>query len=244
MCLAKELGLPTLPLVGSGLFIWLVQRGVVCREVLAGTETPGGGGLVEGRGVGGGGGGGGHGVLYLAVHCHCQHGFSFKTRSSKSHLMFSSLWGAESEGSVHSTLQASPSGTILQTLLELVTPWKRLSLSPHSCPPMLSVPYERLLACKAKTMATLQVFLLRTLTVARWMSGMPDVWNLRAVVWFPFPVSSLVFLPRPLAPSVLPFFCKWSFLLTFFSPENSRYFSLRVRLFCVALVEQLGDDSW
>ena len=30
----------------------------------------------------------------------------------------------------------------------------------------------------------------------------------------------------------------------FFSPENSKYFSLRVRLFCMALVEQLGDDSW
>ena len=28
----------------------------------------------------------------------------------------------------------------------------------------------------------------------------------------------------------------------FFSPE--KYFSLRVRLFCMALVEQLGDDSW
>ena len=30
----------------------------------------------------------------------------------------------------------------------------------------------------------------------------------------------------------------------FFSSENSKYFSLRVRLFCMALVEQLGDGSW
>ena len=29
----------------------------------------------------------------------------------------------------------------------------------------------------------------------------------------------------------------------FFS-SKLKYFSLRVRLFCVALVEQLGDDSW
>ncbi len=30
----------------------------------------------------------------------------------------------------------------------------------------------------------------------------------------------------------------------FFSSENLKYFPLRVRLFCMALVEQLGDDSW
>ena len=29
-----------------------------------------------------------------------------------------------------------------------------------------------------------------------------------------------------------------------FSPEASYTFSLRVRLYCMALVEQLGDDSW
>ena len=32
------------------------------------------------------------------------------------------------------------------------------------------------------------------------------VWNLRAVIWFPFPISCLVFLPSPLALSVLSFF--------------------------------------
>ena len=30
----------------------------------------------------------------------------------------------------------------------------------------------------------------------------------------------------------------------FFSQKTLKYFSLRVRLFCMALVEQLGDDSW
>ena len=30
----------------------------------------------------------------------------------------------------------------------------------------------------------------------------------------------------------------------FYFSENLKYFPLRVRLFCMALVEQLGDDSW
>ena len=30
----------------------------------------------------------------------------------------------------------------------------------------------------------------------------------------------------------------------FFLQKILKYFSLRVRLFCMALVEQLGDDSW
>ena len=30
----------------------------------------------------------------------------------------------------------------------------------------------------------------------------------------------------------------------FFSSKKLKYFSVRVRLFCMALVEQLGDDSW
>ena len=29
-----------------------------------------------------------------------------------------------------------------------------------------------------------------------------------------------------------------------FFQKTLKYFSLRVRLFCMALVEQLGDDSW
>ena len=71
---------------------------------------------------------------------------------------------------------------------------------------------------------------------------LPPVWNLRAVIWFPFPI--------------LLFFCL--VLLLFLSCHFSvngpfswllfqktlKYFSLRVRLFCMALVEQLGDDSW
>ena len=32
----------------------------------------------------------------------------------------------------------------------------------------------------------------------------PPVWNLRAVIWFPFSISSLVFLPSPLALSQCP----------------------------------------
>ena len=41
------------------------------------------------------------------------------------------------------------------------------------------------------------------------MSDVPSpVWNLRAVSWFPFPISSLVFfLSSPFALSVLSFFC-------------------------------------
>ena len=56
----------------------------------------------------------------------------------------------------------------------------------------------------------------------------------------------LLFLPRPLALSVLSLVCYWSILQTFFSPENSLFFpSVKsLFLFCMALVEQLGNDSW
>ena len=59
----------------------------------------------------------------------------------------------------------------------------------------------------------------------------------------PFLSLLLFFLPSPLALSVLSFFCYWSILLTFFQ-KTIKYFLLRVRLFCMALVEQLRDDSW
>ena len=39
-----------------------------------------------------------------------------------------------------------------------------------------------------------------------------------------------------------PFF--WLFFFFFLLQKTLKYFSLRVRLFCMALVEQLGDDSW
>ena len=42
-----------------------------------------------------------------------------------------------------STLQAQLSGTFLQTLPDLVTPLKRHTLSPRSCPAMWSAPSER-----------------------------------------------------------------------------------------------------
>ena len=64
------------------------------------------------------------------------------------------------------------------------------------------------------------------------------VWNLRAVIWFPFLISSLVFLPTPLALSVSSFVCWWSILLTFFK-KILKYFSLKFRLFCMVLAEQL-----
>ena len=41
-------------------------------------------------------------------------------------------------------------------------------------------------------------------------------WNLRDVIWFLCPISSLVLLPGPVALFVLSFFCYWSILLTFF----------------------------
>ena len=46
------------------------------------------------------------------------------------------------------------------------------------------------------------------------------------------------FLPSPLALSVLLFFCYWSILVPFY-PRKLKYFSLKVRLFSMALVERL-----
>ena len=63
------------------------------------------------------------------------------------------------------------------------------------------------------------------------------VWSLRAVIWFPFPIFSSFFLPSPLA-----FSANGPFSWLFFQ-KTLKYFSLRVRLFCLALVEQLGDDG-
>ena len=48
------------------------------------------------------------------------------------------------------------------------------------------------------------------------------VWNLRALIRFPVPISSFVFLPSPLAMSVSVVI----FLLTDHSSENSQIFSL------------------
>ena len=46
------------------------------------------------------------------------------------------------ELNLSSTLRASLSGTFLQTLPDLVTPLKGHSLSPSSCPPTRSAPFE------------------------------------------------------------------------------------------------------
>ena len=71
----------------------------------------------------------------------------------------------------------------------------------------------------------------------------PPVWNLRAVIWFHFAISSLVLLPSPVTLSALSFSACWSFLLNFFQ-KILQYFLLRDRLFCVAPVWRLGEDSW
>ena len=52
---------------------------------------------------------------------------------------------------------------------------------------------------------------------------LPPVWNLRAVIWFHFAISSLVLLPTL---SVLSFSACWPFLLNFFK-KILQYFSLR-----------------
>ena len=64
---------------------------------------------------------------------------------------------------------------------------------------------------------------------------LPPVWNLRAVIWFHFAISSLVLLPSPVTLSVLSFSACWPFLLNFFQ-KILQYFSLRDRLFCMARV--------
>ena len=61
------------------------------------------------------------------------------------------------------------------------------------------------------------------------------VWNLRAVIWFHFAISSLVLLPSPVTFSVLSFSACWPFLLNFFQ-KILQYFSLRNKLFCMAPV--------
>ena len=72
-----------------------------------------------------------------------------------------------------------------------------------------------------------------SLSEARDVWYIHPVWSLRAIIWFPFPVSSLVFLPSPLA------LLSWYFLLmvhsSVFSTEISSpfffFFSLRNRPF-------------
>ena len=73
------------------------------------------------------------------------------------------------------------------------------------------------------------------------------VWNLRAVTRVLFPISSLVFLPCPIALSVLSFFSangqvSWPPRppAPLHLPEKSPTF---FRLFCMGVVEHLGDDS-
>ena len=63
----------------------------------------------------------------------------------------------------------------------------------------------------------------------------------------PFPIFSLLVLPSPLALSVfscLSFFCVLMVHPPGFFQKILQHFSLRDRLFSMALVKQLGDDSW
>ena len=55
--------------------------------------------------------------------------------------------------------------------------------------------------------------------------------------------SPVVFLSSSLAVSGLSFFCEWSILLNCFK-KLLQHFSLRDRLLCITVVEQLGDDIW
>ena len=64
---------------------------------------------------------------------------------------------------------------------------------------------------------------------------LPPVRNLRAVIWFHFTISCLVFLPSPVTLSVFSFSACWPFLLNLFQ-KILQYFSLRDRLFCMAPV--------
>ena len=52
---------------------------------------------------------------------------------------------------------------------------------------------------------------------------LPRIWSLRAVIWFHFTISSLVFLPSPVTLSVLPHFCLLAHSPELF-PENSSIF--------------------
>ena len=64
--------------------------------------------------------------------------------------------------------------------------------------------------------------------------SLSHVWNLRAVVLYPFPISPLVLLPNPVALSVLSCFCLRPILLAFFLQKIVQYILLRCRLFvCV-----------
>ena len=88
-----------------------------------------------------------------------------------------------------------------------------------------------------------------------WMSDVdPPVWNLRVVIWFPFLISFVVFLPRTTVLVLVVVVVLLLFLSCHFSatgpfswllPENSQTFCscccfcvlrlVRVRLFCMAL---------
>ena len=88
----------------------------------------------------------------------------------------------------------------------------------------LCLPHLLLLILKqAKVVCQTSVPFANPLKGGRGCLMSPPVWNIRAVIWFPFPIPSLVFLPS-LAFSVLSFFCQWTILLTFFQKALQYFF--------------------
>ena len=75
------------------------------------------------------------------------------------------------------------------------------------------------------------------------VSCLPPVWNLRAVIWFHFAISSLVLLPGPVTLYVLSFSASQSILLNFFW-KILQYFSLKDRLFLYGSCFAAGEVSW
>ena len=74
---------------------------------------------------------------------------------------------------------------------------------------------------------------------------LPLVWDIRTVIWFQCTISALVLLPTPTALCLVFLFCLQAHSCYFFFPQKIlQFFSSRERLFCIALVLQLGDDSW
>ena len=127
-------------------------------------------------------------------------------------------------------------------------PWPWNSPGEVQSPPAVQVSYQTLVALPWQLCVDVVILFLSCCCSPEEMPGMSDVPLLSGISGlsfdFPFLSPLLFLLPSPLALSVLSCFCYWSILRTFFLQKTLKYFSLRVRLFCMALVEQLGDDSW
>ena len=158
--------------------------------------------------------------------------------------------------------QFSPYFAVLHCPMRLgelkACPFRDVVFSPLLCRPCLlsssTVPCKMILDRPDEQETCPYHFGLRLFTIVRSSSCgprreagdvwcLPPVWNLRAVIWFHFAISSLVLLPSPVTLSVLSFSACWPFLLSFFQ-KILQYFSLIDRLFCMAPVQRLREDSW